>query len=149
MNKERLLKLADYLEIQMPIESWDYRHVVFIPLGLTPKTKFKPDDICGSTCCALGSVADIDQNVYLSAFNNSGILFNYNEQFYFPSAFAKLYFEIDEDTASTLFFGDGLSRRENFSWEDVRPKHIAKMIRQYVATGVVPTFQDIFDSESN
>lgn len=106
MNKERLLKLADYLENNVDISKWRY-YTVFHKDGVNDLEDFKPDDICGSVCCALGNIHNYDTDITLvirpGMIWTGGALIKYQKKCQTAFDFAMQYFDLCDEDVEKVF----------------------------------------------
>lgn len=127
MNKDRLLKLAEFLE-QLPSESFDFSSFV---------DSYDQEKECGSVCCAIGWMPkvfpDLCQWKKFTGFSFSIdiVTIGSNHTGFFA---AQEIFDIDDDASSYLF-----CPRADYDDNDVRLPEtasavdVANRIREFVA----------------
>lgn len=118
MNKERLLKLADFLETKVTDEHFDLN-------------EYWTDKSCGAVGCALGwsGICFREDNEARTAEFKTGCgLWTLSN----PSGF----FNIDSIDVQILFYGDS-----QFGWEITRKQEI-QLIRNFVKNGGIVIYDE-------
>lgn len=123
-GRQRLEGVAKWLESGAPHISKDGEITFDLSVGVQ-KTE------CGTACCIAGAVCQFNQPFevdHLDAWDNDEILF-YGEGSVLERATSLL--GISEEDANQLF------TPEDVCWDEVTADEAAKVIRNYLATGVV------------
>lgn len=122
MNKERLLRLADFLDNEVPIAHFDMSS--WFDVGGRPRHLAKLGE-CGTSACAFGWATQIpefqEQGLRLSSLN--GVTFNQLDGYDAAEAF----FDIKR-AASAYLFSASDHRNE-------KPADVARRIRGFVERG--------------